>query len=368
VIGDQTARTRGLDAVPEQARAAGASAPFTRLRKHGVEIFSTCPQSREADPETYLEEVLRVARWSDAVGCHGMLIYTDNALVDPWLLAQLVLENTEQLRPLVAIQPAYMHPYAAAKMVATLAYLHKRQIYLNMVAGGFRNDLVALDDHTEHDDRYDRLVEYTKIIVELLSSPEAVTFTGDYYQVKNLKMKPSLPPALMPGVFVSGSSDAGLGAARALGATAVRYPQPPAEESGRLPEDIIHFGMRAGVVARETEEEAWGRAYELFPPSRKGQMTHKLAMKVSDSQWHKQLSHLGEVSEVTPDSPYWLGPFENYKTFCPYLVGTYDRVAGEIGNYLELGFRAFILDIPPSLDELEHTGVAFGKAVDAVLA
>ena len=344
-----------------------SAARFDALRAKGVEVLSTCPQSKDADPQTYLEESLRVARWSDEAGCSAMLVYTDNGLVDPWLLSQQVLEATTQLCPLIAIQPVYMHPYTAAKMVTTLAYLHGRRIYLNMVAGGFRNDLLALDDDTEHDARYDRLVEYTTIIKELLSSSQGVTFEGRYYRVKNLKLKPALPPELMPGVFVSGSSDAGLAAARALGATAVKYPQPPDEEHERRPREAVRLGMRAGVIARETTAEAWDVAYELFPASRKGQMTHQLAMRVSDSQWHKQLSELGEHTSAH-ESPYWLGPFENYKTFCPYLVGSYETVAEEIGRYLKVGFRTFILDIPPSTTELAHTGIAFGKAVDAVLA
>lgn len=359
-----------VEALNVQARATSTlqarPAQFDLVRAAGVDVFATCPQSKDADPDTYLEHALRVARWSDEAGCSGMLIYTDNGLVDPWLLTQLVLEETTQLCPLVAIQPAYMHPYTAAKMVATLGYLQRRRICLNMVAGGFRNDLLALDDDTEHDDRYDRLVEYTTIMKELLSGSGPVSFEGSYYRVKNLRMTPALSPELFPGVFVSGSSDAGLAAARALGATAVKYPQPPAEENGRRPREAVRLGMRAGVIARATTEEAWHDAYELFPASRKGQMTHKLAMKVSDSRWHEQLSSLGEHA-ATHDSPYWLGPFENYKTFCPYLVGSYETVAEELGRYFRIGFRTFILDIPPSPDELVHTGVAFREAVDAVL-
>jgi alkanesulfonate monooxygenase len=257
-----------------------------------------------------------------------------------------------------------MHPYTAAKMVSTLGFLQGRRIYLNMVAGGFRNDLIALDDVTPHDERYDRLVEYTQIIKQLLPG-DPVTFEGDYYRVTNLKLKPPLPAELEPGVFVSGSSPAGLAAARKIGATAVRYPKPPAEEVGKLEDDVIEFGMRTGIIARERADEAWSAAHELFPACRKGQITHNLAMKVSDSHWHQQLSALGQHAEANP-SPYWLGPFENYKTFCPYLVGSYDDVAEELVRYLELGFRAFILDIPPSEAELAHTAVAFRRAADAL--
>jgi len=44
------------------------------------------------------------------------------------------------------------------------------------VAGGFKNDLEALNDMTPHDRRYDRLIEYTSVIKELLASPLGVSY------------------------------------------------------------------------------------------------------------------------------------------------------------------------------------------------
>jgi len=130
--------------------------------------------------------------------CRGMLIYADNGLVDPWLVAQIIVQNTNKISPLVAVQPIYMHPYSVAKLVASIAHLHHRRIALNMVAGGFRNDLIALGDPTEHDDRYLRLTEYTQIIRRLLEADGAVALSGKYYSVKNLKMTPPLPRELFP--------------------------------------------------------------------------------------------------------------------------------------------------------------------------
>jgi alkanesulfonate monooxygenase len=325
-----------------------------------VEVFSTTPQSKDLDQSEYLQRVEDVARWSDEAGYRGILVYTDNSIVDPWLVSQIILQSTKNLCPLVAIQPIYMHPYTAAKMVSTYAFLHERRIYLNMLAGGFKNDLIALNDETPHDDRYVRTVEYTQIMKALLSSPEPVTFEGKYYKVTNLKLTPPLPEALYPGILISGSSEAGLAAAREIGATAVKYPKPPGEEVDQRG-DVIESGVRVGIIAREDSDEAWRVGRERYPEDRKGQITHKLAMKVSDSQWHKQLSELGE-QPVSEENPYWLGPFENYSTFCPYLVGSYDRVADEVARYIQLGFKTFILDIPPSEEEIEHTAVVFDRA------
>ena len=328
-----------------------------------LEVFSTCPQSSDGDRETYLQRVVDVARWSERAGCKGILVYSDNRLADPWLISHIIIQNTARLCPLVAVQPVYMHPYAVAKMVASFGHLHGRQIYLNMVAGGFKNDLVALNDTTPHDKRYDRLIEYTLIIRELLAGPAAVSSEGEFYKVKNLKLTPPLRSELFPGIFVSGSSDAGLAAAKAIGATAVKYPKAPGEEVA--PDEGVGAGVRVGIIAREDGDEAWRIARERFPEDRRGQLTHQLAMKVSDSVWHGQLSELAEAT-ASGDSPYWLVPFENYKTMCPYLVGSYERVGEELSRYIAVGYRSFILDIPPTEEELHHTNHAFHRALTLV--
>jgi alkanesulfonate monooxygenase len=85
-------------------------------------------------------------------------------------------------------------------------------------------------------------------------------------------------------------------------------------------------------------------------------------MKVSDSHWHSQLSSLAAAGSGEAN-PYWLHPFEQYQTFCPYLVGSYARVGDEVARYLDLGFRTFVLDIPPSEEELRHTGIVFEHAL-----
>jgi alkanesulfonate monooxygenase len=328
-----------------------------------IQLFSTSPQSGSVAREDYLKAVTRVARWSEEYGCEGILVYADNSLVDPWTVCQIIIENTERLCPLVAVQPIYMHPYSVAKMVSSMAYLYGRRIYLNMVAGGFRNDLIALNDVTPHDRRYERLIEYTLILKGLLTGNSPITFQGAFYTVHNLKLKPELPVGLEPGIFVSGSSDAGMAAARAIGATAVQYPQ-PAEYCSQPPDwENCDYGIRVGVIARADNDAAWSVAQQRFPHDRRGELTHQLAMKTSDSSWHRQLSetakHIGGHKSV-----YWMLPFETYKTFCPYLVGNYEEVAEEIGRYLALGFRKIILDIPPSEDELRNVNIVVQKATE----
>jgi alkanesulfonate monooxygenase len=329
-------------------------------RDDGLKIFSTCPLSAEAQPGTYFRQVQEVARWSEDAGCEGILVFTDNGQLDPWLVSQAVIAATERLCPLVAVQPVYMHPYAVAKMIASFAALYGRRLYLNMVAGGFKNDLAALNDPTPHDERYARLVEYTGIIQSLAGSAQAVSFDGRYYRVTNLKLTPPVPAELVPGVLLSGSSAAGMDAARQLGATAIEYPKPVGEYAA-LPASVASSGIRIGIIARADGAAAWSAARARFPEDRKGQLTHQLAMKVSDSSWHQQLSALAKIG-AGEENPYWLVPFQNYKATCPYLVGSYERVADELARYVDAGYRTVILDVPPSADELRHIGAVFDHA------
>ncbi len=327
-----------------------------------INVYSTCPPYHRGDPAAYKETVRQVSRWSEDAGCKGVLVYTDNGILDPWLLAQWIVENTATLEPLVAVQPVYMHPYSVAKMVTTFGCLYSRRICLNMVAGGFKNDLAALGDATPHDRRYDRLVEYSTIILKLLSGG-AVTFEGEFYRVQNCLLKPALSADLRPLITISGSSAAGRAAAQALDAIAVEYPEPP--EKGTGAPRAGRWGIRIGIIAREEEETAWSVAFQRFPPDRQGEIAHALAMKTSDSEWHRNLAALGGHA---PRSNYWLVPFETYKTFCPYLVGSYAQVADILASYISAGCETFILDVPAGPADLLHANKAFDRAMEAISA
>ena len=321
-----------------------------------LQVFSTCPSSLTATKD-YTHHVAEVARWSERAGCAGILIYTDNSLVDSWLVSQVIIQNTGSLCPLVAVQPVYMHPYSVAKMVSSLAFFYGRRVFLNMVAGGFKNDLTALNDTTPHDGRYKRLVEYTQIIQRLIEG-ETVTFEGEFYSVQGLKLNPRVESELRPGILISGSSESGMQAARELGAIAVKYPEPPDRPEAESLAGSGPCGLRVGIVTRPKGQEAWTVAFERFPEDRTGQLTRQLATKVSDSAWHKSLSGIGKESTGARDT-YWLHPFKNYQTNCPYLVGSYASVAEELARYIGLGYRTFILDIPPAEEEFEHIGRVF---------
>lgn len=344
-----------------------------------VEVYTTAPASVQLDGASFRRRLADVTRWTDAAGCTGLLVYSDNTLIDPWLVAARILEQGERVAPLVAVQPVYLHPYAAARMAASLTFLHGRQVHLNLVTGGSRQHLDALGDAgVTHDDRYERLIEYATVARQLLDSPRPVTFTGRYYRLRAATLPHRPPVTLAPRLVLSGSSDSGVRCANDLGILRFAYPRPV---TGYAAEGapLRGTGIRLGIIARPDAAAAWRVAHARFPGDPMGERRHRIVSRLSDSSWHAELSEHARRSEdarLSEDGhrdgdaadPYWLYPFLTYRTFCPYLVGDYDEVAAYLAGYLARGVESVILDIPDEEDDLHHGRVVFGRAAELTAA
>jgi alkanesulfonate monooxygenase len=331
-----------------------------------ITVYSTCPSSNDRTSADFRRHMIDVAVWTESAGCRGLLVYTDNRLVDPWAAAQLMIERTERLVPLVAVQPIYMHPFAAARMIATIAFLYGRQVDLNLVTGGYAGHLRALDSTIDHDARYDRLVEYGQLLHRLLTADRAVTHAGAYYHLNEASLAFPVASELQPRYFVAGSSAAAVEAQRQLGALGLAYPR-WVEEYGEGDSELSGTGMRVGIIARDTTEEAWRVAHERFPVDPRAEKLHDVAARLVESRWHRAISADARACSG-PRGAYWLYPFRTYKTFCPYLVGTYNEASELLARYLEMGVATLILDVPEVEDDLHHASIVIRMAEQRALA
>lgn len=304
-----------------------------------LEVFSACPVSVGNAPKSYLKRARDVARWSERNGCRGALVHADTRLLDPWLVAQVMVQGTRALSPLVAVQPAHMHPFTAANMIATFASLYGRRLFVLWVASPTADDI-------SHDERYDRLVEFASIVRQLTDG-ETVTFEGRYYEARDLRLRQAVDPSIRPEFVVSGASPAGRSASQTLGARTVTYALPPEEQ---LPPFGAGRGaaLRLGIVARADTEEAWHAAYARFPPDRRTGIYGDV----------RQLAEERAAAGI----PYWTQPFESYQAMCPYLVGSHEDVFAALSRYVHHGFGTFILDAPDCEADLEHTRIVFDHA------
>ena len=105
-----------------------------------LKIYATTPESEPQrkepneiiDGRKYYDKVKDAAQWSEHFHFEGTLIYANNSLVDGWSVAQIILEHTNALNPLVAVNPVYIHPYSLAKNIASLAFMYNRRVDIKM--------------------------------------------------------------------------------------------------------------------------------------------------------------------------------------------------------------------------------------------
>ena len=328
-----------------------------------VEVFSTCPPSSIGDPATYLDRAVQVARWSEEAGCKGILVYSDNSQLDAWSVSHAILQHTSALCPLVAVQPIYMHPYSVAKTLASIAALWRRRLYLNMVAGGFKNDLTALNDTTPHDSRYDRLAEYTLIIRQLLESDRPVTFRGEFYQVENLRMTPPVAPRSGTGHLDLGVLRGGSGGGttdrrdrhqvsearrRRAGDRRTGSPDRDSRRCDRPPDRGRGLGCRARALPggpQGPDHEAAGDE-----GLRLGLAQAALAIATIA----RRTACIGSCRSTT------ITPCVRISSAATTRSPARWRATSPTDS------RTVILDVPPSLEELRHTCAAFGLALQPV--
>ncbi|HEV7372082.1 LLM class flavin-dependent oxidoreductase [Arenibaculum sp.] len=326
--------------------------------KREIRIIGSTPTRTAGETgERFIGRFNAAVGWADRAGWTSALIYTSNNALDPWLLAQLLVLNTGSLRPLVAIQPIYSHPFTVANQLASLAALHGRGVDLNFVAGDHPRDRESLNDAVPHDERYARLGEYGRIVKELLGSPRPVSFAGRYYAVKNLQLVQRPSASIRTGFLMSGSSEAARDVARALGACAIQYPEAPGAASHRATEPGLERGVRLGIIARSTDAEAWDVANRRFPADPDGAAIREYASGVSDSRWVKTLL---DASAQIRSGVYWLGPFKHFQRSCPYLVGSHAAVGAVLADYVSAGYRTFLIDSLETEEEAHAITDLFG--------
>lgn len=322
-------------------------------------VYTTMPEWEGSAPAEYQRNIIENARWSEESGCRGALFFSDNEQLEAWTAAQMIVAKTERFIPLVAVNPVYMHPFSVAQMVSAIGLLYHRAVDLNLVSGGFDVHLRKLGCRLDHEQRYERLTEYGQIIKSLLAGNRPTSHTGAYYTVNAASLAQPLDPRLTPKIYVSGSSEDCVRAQQNLGIGRLTYPREPSTYVGVTP--LATCGVRIGIIAREDSATAWRVAYRRFPYDPSGEQSHDWASKLVKSHWHQQQSR-DALADPAPNSAYWLYPFRAYRTFAPYLVGSYDEVGEVFDRYLDLGVRTVVLDHVPDRHELHHCLTALSRA------
>jgi alkanesulfonate monooxygenase SsuD/methylene tetrahydromethanopterin reductase-like flavin-dependent oxidoreductase (luciferase family) len=328
-----------------------------------LELFTVCPPhgggfggpaGTAAGPsaERFARLLDEHCEWAERLGAAAMLIYDFPAALDPFVAAQAVLARTTTVEPIAAVLPALTQPAVAARAVASLAFLGRRRINLNLVQGAKAADLAAHGLPVAGDEeRYARMAEFAAALRAVL---DGEPFHGVHLRVDTTAPDPP-PPA--PRLIAPASRTPASRAVLPLLDRALVMAKPLADleaEHRRLTGWGLRGGlaMIVGVVARDTDAEATADATARYGGTRRDALVRRRFGAAVTSSQHRANLELADRGDP-PEGVLWYGA-GRVGIDCPKLVGSYDRVAERLGEYAATGVRTVVLDLPDVADEYGH--------------
>lgn len=305
----------------------------------------------------------------DQLGYTGALFAT--GAHDVWVLAGALLSHTERLKLLVAIHPGLIAPTLLAKMAATLQEFSRGRLLINVVSGDAKM-LGAYGMTMPHDERYDMADEYLQIWHRLFAG-ETVDFKGRHFQTEGAKLALPVGQGIEPPpLWFGGSSEKAIDVAAKHVETYLSWGETPdqigakvdlvkarAEQLGRE----LEYGIRLYVIVRDTDEEAWAAAADLY-----GRMDERAIaanqrfVGKTDSVGQQRMTamHGGQKPENLRDLEIapnlWAGIGLVRPGPGTAIVGSPDTVIRTLEAYKKAGVNTFILSGMPLLEEAFRFG------------
>lgn len=338
---------------------------------------------------------IKVAQAVEQAGYTFALIPTGGNCSDAWIVGATLAAHTKVFKPLVAMRPGLIAPALAARIGATLDEVTGGRALINIVTGSSAEDMKSMGDPLAFDkeSRYERTVEYINIVRKLwihsaggpighlLASHDGfkqiprLDYKGKYFEIEG---GVSYPPPVQrphPPFYFGGSSPAAKRAAAEIADVYLMWAEPldwireqiaeVEHHRERLEEETgvrrhIRYGLRAQIVIRETEEEAWAAAWRIvskIDPAVKAGLEGRQFYNVSTGQQRQnELRKLAETNNYVIGPNFWAGLAQVRGGGAMAFVGTPDQVADRLLEYTELGVTSFILSGYPNLEEAELSG------------
>jgi alkanesulfonate monooxygenase len=309
-----------------------------------------------------LDYMASVARETEASGFVGGLMPSFPSTDDPWAAASALASSTSSYRFMIAFQPGFLHPVAAARMSATLQLLTGGRVVYNIISGGGGPQQLWWGDKVDHDDRYARTSEFLDVLRGVWDGGR-FSHSGRFYQVADGGLPDYLAAQPFPEIFFSGSSPAAIDAAGRHADYYLSWLEPFDALAAKFALVRSHaprppkFAVRVDILARETEEEAWEEIRAGWSPSNRLSSGSGSGDSVGAQ---RARSFAGSVSgnyrslEVQPGV--W-GGFSQLRPGPAFgLVGDYHQVAERLDELMNLGVDAFILAGVPHLEEARRVG------------
>lgn len=303
-----------------------------------------------------------VSRIAEEGGIDSLLFPVGSNNLDPWITATNVASHTKKIKLIVAVRPNNQQPLVVAQMARTLNQIANGRVCLNIVTGGFHQELIKYGDFiSEKLERYERTKEFSLILSQLWEK-DRVNFQGKYYSLSGANVVPKEGKNRIVS-YISGNSNEAMeiasqyydyflyGGEKIANTVAMAT---KLKEIGKRSGSTVKPAVTYDLVIRETKEKAWEAA-------------HKLVSRVSRQQkirlsfyYREQLAKGNMLFQNLMNNNYmieeniWAGLIKARLGASACLVGDYITVADTFKRLIESGIDNFFVRGYPYKDELER--------------
>jgi alkanesulfonate monooxygenase len=322
-------------------------------------------------------------REMDVLGYDHVLLAYGAATPDPFALAAVALETTEQLGAFIALRPNLMAPTFAAKAAATLDQLSGGRVAYHLIAGGRAAEQAREGDRASKPQRYERMGEAMDILRRAWADPTPFDYHGEYFDIEDFN-NAVVPVQSHIRIGVGGASPE---AHTVVGEKGDFYGMwaEPLDETERIIARIRDIAAAADrtppafwatfrPIVAPTEREAWEKAWRIVEVLRKRTSAGvgnpwALGVPKTESQATRRvLEAHGEGA--LHDRATW---FETSAAALGIgtttaLVGSYETVAAAILDYVDAGVEIIGMRGYDNLADMREYGREVIPLVRAELA
>jgi alkanesulfonate monooxygenase len=313
-----------------------------------------------------------VAQAADTLGFDGVLLPTGGFSEDTLVTASALSSLTRHLRFLVALRPGLISPVLAARITASLDRISNGRVNLNVVSGSGNFDGEGLN--LTQAQRYALTREWLEVFRALLRGDE-VNHAGEHLQVHGGRAHLPSVQRPYPPIYFGGSSDAARDVAGEHADVYLSWGERPEEVREKF-DGVrakaaalgrrVRFGLRAHIIVREREEDAWRDADALIAHLSDEQIAKAQAgFAASESEGQRRMARLhgGSRDQLRVGKNLWAGVGLVRGGAGTTFVGNPENVAAALREYQDLGVDTFVLSGYPHLEEAYRTAELLFPAI-----
>ncbi|MFD1039605.1 LLM class flavin-dependent oxidoreductase [Virgibacillus byunsanensis] len=270
--------------------------------------------------------------------------------LEAWSTAAALAAVTEKIEIMAAVRPVFHNPAITAKMAANIDHISNGRFTLNVVSGWWAEEAKQYGgDFTEHDERYDRTIEFLEIVKGLWTE-DTFSYEGKFYKIENTELSPKPVQRPNPTLYAGGESEKGKQVITSLcdayvmhGGTVqeietkINDIKERRDATGQNP--LQSFGLAAYVICRDTEKEALEELDRITT--------------VKDASGYSGFDDFTSKSELEQQIKLQDYSVSN-RGLRPNLVGTPEQIAKQILAFEAVGVDLLLLQSSPQLEELER--------------